>query len=230
MNDIKVEDAGDNLAVWEKVRTVPPQYLKPIQGGRLKGKSDISPIWRMKTLTELFGPVGFGWYYEITEKWTQVTDDGQKSAHVQILLYVKSAGEWSKGIAGLGGSMLMEKEKAGFYHSDEAYKMALTDAISVSCKALGLAADVYSGMADGKYQRPAPAPAVQYGPPSAALEKDLEVISQAADLDALRAAFSDAYRRNQGNPDSLAILEMQKDKRKRVLTVATLFDGQEVKP
>ena len=51
--------------------------------------------------------------------------------------------EWSKPIVGVGGSMFIAKEKSGPYTSDEAYKMALTDAISVSCKALGIAADIY---------------------------------------------------------------------------------------
>ena len=37
----------------------------------------------------------------------------------------------------------MTKEKQGAYTSDECFKMALTDAISVACKALGFAADVY---------------------------------------------------------------------------------------
>lgn len=37
----------------------------------------------------------------------------------------------------------MAQEKNGMYTSDEAYKMAYTDAISVACKSLGMAADVY---------------------------------------------------------------------------------------
>ena len=43
---------------------------------------------------------------------------------------------------GNGGSMLVENERPG-RTSDECYKMALTDAISVACKALGVGADVY---------------------------------------------------------------------------------------
>ena len=39
----------------------------------------------------------------------------------------------------------MAKEKSGMYTSDECYKMALTDAMSVACKALGVAADVFTG-------------------------------------------------------------------------------------
>ena len=39
--------------------------------------------------------------------------------------------------------MFVAKEKSGLYTSDECYKMALTDAISVACKALGMGADIY---------------------------------------------------------------------------------------
>ena len=42
-------------------------------------------------------------------------------------------------------------EKSGTYTSDECYKMALTDAISVACKSLGMGADIYWGQDSTKY-------------------------------------------------------------------------------
>ena len=39
--------------------------------------------------------------------------------------------------------MLLAEEKSGIHVSDECFKMALTDAISVAAKALGIGADVY---------------------------------------------------------------------------------------
>ena len=44
---------------------------------------------------------------------------------------------------GTGGSKFVTQERSGSYVSDEAFKMALTDSISVACKQLGIAADVY---------------------------------------------------------------------------------------
>jgi len=133
----------DNLKIWNEVRQVPKEAQKEILGGRLKGKTDINPVWRLKALTSQFGAVGVGWYYEITDK--QIIDGagGEKVATVDINLYIKVDGEWSKPIQGTGGNMLVTKEKAGLYTSDECYKMALTDAISVACKSLGMAADIY---------------------------------------------------------------------------------------
>ncbi len=146
----------DKMRLYESFRTVPENAKKPIQAGRLKGKTDINPMWRIKALTEKFGPCGDGWGYEIERMWTEEGANGEKCAFVQIgLWYLKEDGLRSSAIPGLGGNMLIAKEKSGPYTSDECYKMALTDAISVSAKALGIGADVYWG-ADGqtKYDRP----------------------------------------------------------------------------
>lgn len=139
-----------NLEIYNAVRQAPKEALTPISGGRLKGKSDIKPMWRIEKLTELFGPCGFGWKYEIVRLW-QEPGPQEISAFAQINLYVKYNGEWSEAIPGLGGSSFLSKEKSGLNQSDECYKMALTDAISVSCKALGFAADVYWGSDKTKY-------------------------------------------------------------------------------
>ena len=133
----------DNLDIYNKVRKVPKEALKPIMAGRLKGKSDINPMWRLQVLTETFGPCGFGWKYEIVKQWIEEGGNGEKAAFVNINLYVKQNDIWSDGIPGTGGSSFVANEKNGPYVSDECFKMALTDAISVSCKALGVAADVY---------------------------------------------------------------------------------------
>jgi hypothetical protein len=100
-------------------------------------------MWRLKTLTEQFGICGIGWKYEIAEKKLEQGSNGEIAAFVDINLYIKVDGEWSAAIPGTGGSSFVAKEKNGLYTSDECFKMALTDAISVSCKALGFGADVY---------------------------------------------------------------------------------------
>ena len=146
----------ENLSLYEKVRSVPPEAQKPIQAGRLKGMIDINPMWRIKVLTEQFGPSGFGWYYEITKQWVEEGSEGQKVVFTNINLYVKSNDEWSKPIQGTGGSSFISKEKAGLYTSDECYKMSLTDAISVACKSLGVGADVYYAKDRSKYTSKTP--------------------------------------------------------------------------
>ena len=135
----------ENLKIYEQVRSVPAEAKKNIGGGRLKGMTDINPMWRIKKLTEVFGVCGIGWKYEIVEKWieTAMAKD-EITANVIINLYIRDKeGKWSDPIPGIGGSMLVASEQKGLYVNDECYKMALTDAISVACKALGMGADVY---------------------------------------------------------------------------------------
>ena len=76
-----------NLDIYEAVRAVPEEAQKPIKGGRLSGMTDISPMWRIKKLTELFGPCGIGWWYTITHKRILAGEGGTLMAAVDIELY-----------------------------------------------------------------------------------------------------------------------------------------------
>ena len=143
----------NNLEVYGRYRAVPKEAQKEIKGGRMSGKTDINPMWRLKSLTEQFGPCGIGWYYVPVKKWLETSGD-EIAAFVDIELFIKVDGEWSKPISGTGGSMLAAKEKNGIFVSDECYKMATTDAISVACKQLGFGADIYWEKDSSKYDAP----------------------------------------------------------------------------
>lgn len=144
----------DNLTIYNEVRNVPDSAKRRIEAGRLKGKTDINPMWRIKALTEKFGPCGFGWKYVITDKRLEQGANGEVAAFLDIDLFVKADGVWSDAIPSTGGSAFVAKEKNGLYTSDECFKMALTDAISVACKALGFGADVYWEADRSKYDKP----------------------------------------------------------------------------
>ena len=137
----------DNLYIYEQGRNVPKEAQKGFDNGSFKG-TDINPMWRIKKITEIFGPAGLGWYTEVVEHWEE-TINGETLTNVAINLYVKYNGEWSKPIYGIGGNKALQvfPGKNGAPDrvkvSDEAYKMAYTDAISVACKALGIGADIY---------------------------------------------------------------------------------------
>lgn len=196
----------ENLALWEKVRNVPTTAIKPITGGRLRGMSDINPMWRLKNLTEQFGVCGIGWKYVITNKRLEPGGNGEIAAFLDIDLFVKVSGEWSEAIPGTGGSSFVANEKNGPYVSDECFKMALTDAISVACKALGMGADVYWDKDNTKYtgnapepSKPAPAqtqkPAqTEAGTPSAPQQAPLITEGQAKRLFAIAKGNQDLVR------------------------------------
>lgn len=142
-----------NLDLYNRVRVVPEESKKPIKGGRLNGMTDINPMWRIKVLTSEYGPCGIGWFYKPVKKWTEQAG-GETVAFVDIELFIKVDGEWSQPICGTGGSKLSQNERNGLFVSDECYKMATTDAISVACKQLGIGADVYFGADRTKYDSP----------------------------------------------------------------------------
>lgn len=143
---------SDKMEIYNRVRQVPDEAKKAISAGRLKGMTDINPMWRIKKLTEEFGPCGIGWWTKVTDRWTETVGD-ETCAFVDLELYIKVGDEWSKPIAGSGGSKLSTKERSGVYVSDECYKMAETDALSVACKKLGIGADVYFSADRTKYSQ-----------------------------------------------------------------------------
>ena len=151
----------DNMEIWQQLEKTADEAKKPIEAGRLKGFTDINPCWRMKRLTEVFGPCGIGWKYEVVSTHTMHGPNDEQAAFVNILLYYKKDGEWSEAIPGMGGSMFVAKERSGMHTSDECFKMALSDAIGTACKALGMSADIYFSKDRSKYTEAQDAPEVK---------------------------------------------------------------------
>ncbi len=147
------------MGIYEQVRSVPQTALKEIEGGPMKGKSNINPQWRIEMLTRLFGPAGIGWKIEQVARWSESTPRGEVAVFCEVNLYVKKDGQWSEPIFGQGGNKLVSianeyengKPVPVLKINDEAYKMAYTDAISVACKALGFAGDIYFHQEMTKY-------------------------------------------------------------------------------
>ena len=135
-----------NLRFYSQGCNVPNDALKEIRAGRLKGMSDVNPMWRMKRMTEIFGPVGFGWKYTIDKFWTEIYGEEVK-CFCTVSLYVRDpeTKEWSDAIPGTGGSAIVSKESKGPYVNDEGYKMALTDALSIAMKPLGIGGNIWYG-------------------------------------------------------------------------------------
>lgn len=141
----------ENMELYNSLRAVPSEAKKEIGAGRLKGFTDINPQWRIEQLTEKFGAVGKGWYYTIDKQWLEKGAGEAVAAFCNISLYYKAGDAWSNPVCGTGGSAFVAAERNGAYTSDECYKMALTDALSVAGKALGIGADVYFAKSRTKY-------------------------------------------------------------------------------
>lgn len=181
--------SNDNLKVWNMVKQPNQTVLKKIDYGYLKGKTDINPQWRLMAMTQAFGLVGHGWTYRITRTWSEKGLDGQMMAFAEVAVKTKYEGEWGEEFYGIGGSMIAELAKGVVKSNDEGYKMAVTDALSVAFKAVGVAADIYLGNYDGsKYLRDTSEAFVDLD----ALFKQAELrLNNAQTIEELRAATSE---------------------------------------
>lgn len=174
---------GSNTEYWDKFCRPPEGALKAITGGRLSGMTDINPQWRLRAMTETFGPCGVGWKYQIHRLWTEAGRDEVVLAFAEVSICIKVDGNWSDPIPGIGGNKLIEKERNGYHNNDEGYKMAVTDALSVAMKALGVGADIYAGLWDGReYIKDKEPEVFEY---SENIQSWLDKISQAACLEKL---------------------------------------------
>lgn len=155
-----------NLRFYVMGKTVPPEAKRSFtRDGGFSG-TDINTIWRIKTLTEMFGPVGIGWYLDIVKLESQEYANGEVKVYCDANLYIRDPDtkEWSKPIFGTGGNDAYAKRKDGVkldangkpvmkngreqYNyirvvNDECYKSAVTDAFGNACVKLGIGADVY---------------------------------------------------------------------------------------
>lgn len=162
----------DNMQIYNFARVVPDEAKKKISGGKLNGMTDINPMWRIEKLTELFGPCGIGWWTENEEYWTEDGANGEKLAFCKLaLMYRIGDGndleeDISFPVYGVGGATMVAKTKNGMQSSDECYKMARTDAISVCCKMLGFGASVYWERGESKYSKNQEAPQEAPEPPA----------------------------------------------------------------
>ena len=144
----------NNMTLYNALAVVPKSAQKQFNNGSFSG-TDINPMWRIQMLTEKFGVCGIGWRYTIDKQWLEAVGEEVK-AFCNISLYVKVDGVWSEAIQGTGGNFFVmvtydRQGKAKKRVNDECFKMALTDALSVACKALGMGADIYYAQGRSKY-------------------------------------------------------------------------------
>ncbi len=164
-------EAQKNLDIWKRVMRTDPRYTKPIEGAGYVGTSINSEYMFMRA-TEIFGPIGTGWGFDIVEEkmiagapMSEAVFEGGKIIGNRILRdadgsilfeqnhslliefwYVLNG---TKGrVTAYGATPYMYKTKRGFMADGEVMKKSLTDAIKKSLSMLGFSADVFLGWHD----------------------------------------------------------------------------------
>ena len=129
----------DNKIYWDQLKKTDPRFTKRINKG-FGEITTIDPQWQIMKMTEVFGPVGIGWAYNVKYTYT----DQLVFAEVSV---------WTKDDVsshdGYGPVCSVQKlwRKTGAL-DDEAPKKAMTDAMTKALSHLGVSADVFLGMFD----------------------------------------------------------------------------------
>lgn len=151
---------SDNLALWNAVRTPDAERVKGFsRPGGFSGTA-INATYLFKRATEMFGPAGIGWGYEIEDEKLVAGHPLTTGPHGEVLaqVHVLRVRFWyqyqgKRGeIVTFGQTTMVGKTKNGLFTDEEAPKKSLTDALSKALSMLGFAADVHMGLwDDNKY-------------------------------------------------------------------------------
>jgi hypothetical protein len=165
-------DKGDNLKIWRTVMRTDPRYTKDLAGAGFEGTS-INAEYMVMRATEIFGPVGTGWGYEVLEDrmlpgapmsesiWENnkfirnvvLRDaDGslitEQNHSIKIKFWYRTDAGTRGEVESYGATKYLYKTKTGIMCDGEAQKKSLTDAIKKALSLLGFSADVWLGLYD----------------------------------------------------------------------------------
>lgn len=146
------------LSIWNRVEKTDPQYTTPMSGG-FKGTA-ISPAYMIKRATEMFGPIGLGWGYEIVEEGfhdgspmgfnAQGDPLGPQRVHILRLkfwyLFQGQKGEFEH--FGQTPFVGLNFDRDRVVTDGDVKKKSLTDALTKCLSMLGVCADVHLGLHD----------------------------------------------------------------------------------
>lgn len=163
---------GDNMKIWRSVMRTDPRYTKDLAGAGFEGTS-INAEYMVMRATEIFGPIGTGWGFEIMEDrmlpgapmseaiyedkkfvGNRLLRDGdgtlitEKNHSIKIKFWYAIEGDIRGEVEAYGATKYLYKTKNGITCDGEAQKKSLTDAIKKALSLLGFSADVWLGLYD----------------------------------------------------------------------------------
>ena len=126
----------DNKRYWDQLKKTDPKYTKRINKG-FGEITTIDPQWQIGKMTEVFGPVGIGWAYNVKYTYTD------QLVFAEVSVWTGNNQEFYGPVCSV--QKLWRKTGA---LDDEAPKKAMTDAMTKALSHLGVSADVFLGMFD----------------------------------------------------------------------------------
>nr|ELR5048368.1 hypothetical protein [Providencia rettgeri] len=171
--DEVIDSNNDHLNIWKRVQRTDARFTKPLDGVGYTGTS-INSTYMFMRATEIFGPIGEGWGYEIVEEKfvngkpltepvldernkqvaTRFLRDGdgslfcEQNHSIKIRFWYTIEGETRGEFESYGATPYRYQTTYGIKVDGEVFKKSLTDAIKKALSMLGFSADVYMGMHD----------------------------------------------------------------------------------
>lgn len=171
----EVLNLGDanNLNIWKRVQRTDPRFTKPLEGMGFIGTS-INSTYMFMRATEIFGPIGEGWGYEVLEEKfidgkplvepvldernkqvaTRFLRDGdgslfcEQNHSIKIRFWYIIECEIRGEFESYGATPYRYQTNYGIKVDGEVIKKSLTDAIKKALSMLGFSSDVFMGMHD----------------------------------------------------------------------------------
>lgn len=147
----EVKTENKNMELWNVLnQPIPAEFTTRFTKGTFTG-TDIKSQYRIQKLTETFGLCGQGWGLKHIERWK---DDWPGvnfgCCYVMASLWYKIGDQTFETSPQVGGTLVDGSP-------DECWKSAFTDVLGKCASMIGLGSDIYLGLADGKYSKPATA-------------------------------------------------------------------------
>ena len=132
-----------NMEIWNALNKTNPEFTTKFNKFGGKQLTTIDAHYQIQMMTDLFGPVGKGWKYNVEYKY----QDGLVFAEVCVQYYQDH--KWYE-YGPVCSVQNLSKKNGGL--DDEAPKKAMTDAMTKAFSHLGMNADVFLGkFDDSKY-------------------------------------------------------------------------------
>ncbi|QET96030.1 hypothetical protein FOB53_01525 [Providencia stuartii] len=171
--DDVLKDNNDHLNIWKRVQRTDARFTKPLEGMGFIGTS-INSTYMFMRATEIFGPIGEGWGYEVIEEKfidgkplvepildernkqvaTRFLRDGdgslfcEQNHSLKIKFWYIIEGEIRGEFESYGATPYRYQTNYGIKVDGEVIKKSLTDAIKKALSMLGFSSDMFMGMHD----------------------------------------------------------------------------------
>lgn len=171
--DEVIDSNNDHLNIWKRVQRTDARFTKPLDGVGYTGTS-INSTYMFMRATEIFGPIGEGWGYEIIEEKfvngkpltepvldernkqvaTRFLRDGdgslfcEQNHSIKIRFWYTIECETRGEFESYGATPYRYQTTYGIKVDGEVFKKSLTDSIKKALSMLGFSSDVFMGMHD----------------------------------------------------------------------------------